>query len=378
MPRKSEISLLVFSTLFALLLGELLLRWLSPVEEFNHHKLYCEYDPVLGWRKIPNFTGEHHTSEYLVTEHINSQGIRGPEHSFEKKPGEYRILVLGDSFAEGYTVNFKELFSEVLKDSLLRKCPGSQFEVINAGTGGYSTDQELLYFEKEGLRYQSDFVILLFCSNDPWYNAQPSYWRGFKPQFLLEGDSLRLTNVPVPLAASKPLVKKIKDWLLQNSQVIRRVKNLKDALIYASNRQIVPDEWKVYKLDPSPETDQAWQVTAALLHRLNLQATAAGSKLLVFYIPEKIEVYPASWADFIQTYSLDEKRFSPDLPRRQLSSICDSLCISFLDPSPTFADLTRTNPSARFYFEKDWHWNAAGNKIVGTLLSNWFDCQTAE
>lgn len=378
MPRKSNIALFLVSTLFALLLGEMLLRWIAPPEEFNHHQLYCEYDPLLGWRKIPNITGEHHTPEYRILEQINSMGIRGPEYSLKKDSGEYRILVLGDSFAEGYTVSFEELFSEVLKDSLRRKCPNSDFEVINTGTGGYSTDQELLYFENEGVRFRPDFTILLFCTNDPWFNAQPSYWRGFKPQFVIEDDSLRLTNVPVPEMSSRSFFAKIKGWLLQNSLIVKRLKNLKDNLKYASGEQAVPDEWRIYKTETSPEMASAWQVTAALLHRLDRQAKAAGSGLLVFYIPEKIEVYPAEWEKFLSTYSLDKQFFDPDGPRRKLAAICDSLEISLLDPTPVFVEMAKADTSARFYYEKDWHWNAAGNKLVGALLSDRFQCPSVE
>lgn len=376
MPRKSDIALLLVSTVLCLLAGELILRWVAPVDDFNHHQLYCEYDPVLGWRKIPNTSGKHHTPEYEVMEHINSMGIRGPEYSLVKPTGEQRIVVLGDSFAEGYTVSFENLFSEVLKDSLRRKCPGSDYEVINTGTGGYSTDQELLCFENLGRPFQPDFTILMFCINDPWFNIQPRYWRGDKPQFLLEGDSLRLTNVPVPEMASRSFFSKAKLWLLQNSLIIKRLKNLKDHLKYASGDQSVPDEWKVYQAPESAEMARAWQVTAALLGRLKNETKAAGSGLLVFYIPEKIEVHPEDWKKFIETYSLDVQYFDQDLPRRRLNAICDSLQIPLLDPTPAFTEMARADTTARFYFEKDWHWNVAGNKLAGGLLSDWFICRT--
>lgn len=374
MPRKSNIALLAFSTIFALLLSEMLLRWLAPLHEFNHHRLYCEYDPLLGWRKIPNSAGDHHTDEYQVTEHINSMGLRGPEYPLQKSPDRRRILVLGDSFAEGYTVNFDELFSEVLVDSLNRKCPDEKIEIINAGTGGYSTDQELLYFENEGVRFQPDFTILLFCTNDPWYNAQDSYWRGFKPLFVYEADSLRLSNVPVPTMSSRSIRRKVKDWLLQNSLIVRRIKNAKDQLKYASNQQIVPDEWKIYQSELSPEMAVTWQTTAALLQRLHQQTQAADSELLVFYIPEKVEVYPADWLAFLSTYSLDEQFFDKENPRRRLTAICDSLQIPLLDPAAAFVKMARADASKYLYYENDWHWNAAGNRLAGVLLSDWFEC----
>lgn len=210
--RKNILTLLV-STVVSLVLAEMVLRAVSPkASNFNHHQLYCEHDTLLGWRKIPDATGHHETPEYEVWEKINSKGIRGPEYSLEKDSGEFRIAVLGDSYAEGYTVGFDSLFSEVLKKRLQAAWPTRRVEVINFGTGGYSTDQELLCFERDAVQYSPDATVLLFCVNDPWFNIQDRYYnRGFKPKYVTEGDSLRLTNVPVPIIESRSFFSKTKD-----------------------------------------------------------------------------------------------------------------------------------------------------------------------
>jgi hypothetical protein len=166
MPRRFQtpvlnLSLLVSSLLLSLLLGEALIRafYGAPAEQLGHHQLFMEYDPLLGWRKIPHVTGRHVTSEYAISERMNSKGIRGPEYPYQKNRGEYRVLILGDSFAEGYTVEFSELFSEVLKNDLNHKKSAHHYEVINMGVGGYSTDQELLLLQTEGKKYAPDLTI---------------------------------------------------------------------------------------------------------------------------------------------------------------------------------------------------------------------------
>ncbi|MBI5914309.1 MAG: SGNH/GDSL hydrolase family protein [Bacteroidetes bacterium] len=377
MFKKNNLLLLFASTAVSLLLGELVLRAIArPKEGFNHHQLYCEYDPLLGWRKVPNADGHHKTAEYEVVEHINSQGIRGLEYPLAKDSGEYRIMVLGDSFAEGYTVDFEDLFSEILKKKLHEKCPDQRYEVINTGTGGYSTDQEVLYFEQEGVQYWPDATVLLFCVNDPWFNLQSRYYdRGFKPRYVPSGDSLRLTNVPVPRLESRPFFSKTKDWLLANSELVRRLKNARDNLRYASDGQGVPDEWRIYQTATSPEMQDAWQRTAALLARLQQKTAAADSRLLVFYIPEKIEVHPDTWEDFLRTYSLGEQQVDATLPRRRLQAVCDSLQIPFIHPVLAFAEQVQADTSIRFYFKNDWHWNENGHRLAGEVLSAFFDCE---
>jgi hypothetical protein len=370
---KQNLLLVAISTVVSLLLAEFVLRAVMPkAANFNHHQLYCEYDSLLGWRKIPNAKGQHKTSEYEVLESINSQGIRGPEYPLQKDSGEYRIAVLGDSFAEGYTVGFDSLFSQVLKQKLREARPTQRIEVINFGTGGYSTDQELLCFERDAIRYSPNFTVLMFCINDPWFNNQPRYYdRGFKPLFVPAGDSLQLTNVPVPTMSERSFISKAKDWLLRNSELVRRLKNLRDRS--QTDGQTVPDEWRIYQKADSPEMAAAWQVTACILHRLRQKTAAAGSGLAVFYIPEKTEVYEADWQQFVAAYGLDASKFEPTKPRQHLAAICDSLGITLIDPVPNFIERAKAMPAKSLYFKEDWHWNVDGNQLTGEVLADYFE-----
>lgn len=373
---RQNILLLFISTVASLLLAELALRAVTPkAANFNHHQLYCEHDTLLGWRKIPNAKGHHKTPEYEVLESINSQGIRGPEYPLQKDSGEYRIAVLGDSFAEGYTVGFDSLFSQVLKQKLVAAQPQRRIEVINFGTGGYSTDQELLCFERDAVRYSPDFTVLMFCTNDPWFNNQPRYYdRGFKPLFVKEADSLQLTNVPVPTMAERSVFSKAKDWLLRNSELVRRLKNLRDNARYAASKgQAVPDEWRIYQKENSPEMAAAWQMTAAILQRLRQKTVAAGSQLAIFYIPEKTEVYDNEWQQFLETYTLDASKFDPAAPRHHLAVICDSLQITLVDAVPAFIEKANADTETPLYYQKDWHWNVHGNQLAGEILKDFID-----
>ena len=44
--------------------------------------------------------------------------------------------------------------------------------MINAGVSGYSTDQELLWYRNEGIKYETDLVILVIAGNDVGDNDQ--------------------------------------------------------------------------------------------------------------------------------------------------------------------------------------------------------------
>jgi hypothetical protein len=143
------------------------------------------FDPRLGWRNTPGASGIHRTRDYTVRESIDSLGFRGPELTIAKPAGVRRIALLGDSFVDGYTTSFETTAGEVLERQLNAHDGKDDWEVINAGTAGYSTDQELLLYRESVRRFKPDEVILLFYVNDVWYNDQSRYWRGRKPKFVV-------------------------------------------------------------------------------------------------------------------------------------------------------------------------------------------------
>src|SRR5262245_51142042 len=162
------------------------------------HGSITRYHPLLGWDKPPGGDVWLRRPEFETHVVINSHGLRGPDRDYPKPPGVRRVLLLGDSFTEGYHVPEEQTVRALLEGELNRGSCG-RWEVINGGTSAYSTDQEYLFFQLEGHRYQPDLVVLLFFFNDLYYNGAAETVRGeAKPYFDVEGDRLVLRNSPVP------------------------------------------------------------------------------------------------------------------------------------------------------------------------------------
>jgi len=107
--------------------------------------------PGLGYELTPHAQAERE---------VNSYGIVCKEYPIKKRPGVYRILVLGDSITQEYS------FVETL-ESMLNGTPSSfVFELWNAGVGGYQVNQYAAYFRHKGIRYKPDMVIVNFGLND--------------------------------------------------------------------------------------------------------------------------------------------------------------------------------------------------------------------
>lgn len=177
------------------LLGEVILRLWAPFPDYSHEVIRSfpdRYDPYLGYAGIPNLDQPFILPDFRVTIRNNSRGFRDRERSY-RKGDEKRIVLLGDSHAWGWGVENEENFPALLEEKL------RGWEVINLGHAGYSTDQELLLLEREGMRYSPDIVLLLFCENDV-KDAHSSVIDGFqpKPYFIEKRGRLVLENVPVP------------------------------------------------------------------------------------------------------------------------------------------------------------------------------------
>ena len=135
------------------------------------------FDPYLlrvphrerGWTIEPDATALLFFPLYSTYIDYNRKGLRGVERPYHAKPDVYRILLLGDSFMEGYQHADDDLFASRLERALA----GRSVEIINLSVGGYGTTQQYLYLRDEGLKYQPDLVLLAFQpGNDIVENSQ--------------------------------------------------------------------------------------------------------------------------------------------------------------------------------------------------------------
>ena len=82
-----------------------------------------------------------------------------------KRPGEFRIVVLGDSFTVSAGVDFSRIYTTLLEQRLKEKHPGAR--VINLAVGGYNVVQYAAVLEEVALGLEPDMVMVaLYPEND--------------------------------------------------------------------------------------------------------------------------------------------------------------------------------------------------------------------
>jgi lysophospholipase L1-like esterase len=150
-----------------LLVSEALVRLLDiapQVEVMSDQAYRYSANPRLGWEPVP--LAERRT----LKGGINELGYRDLNHSVAKSPGVLRILVIGDSIAQGTRIkDDMAIFPRVLEAALRQK--GVPAEVQNFGVQGYNTQQEVETLRTRGLAYSPDVVILSYCLNDRSFQA---------------------------------------------------------------------------------------------------------------------------------------------------------------------------------------------------------------
>ncbi len=122
---------------------------------------WADIDSAFGVWHRPNNSYRHRESCFDVTYHSNSYGARDKERLERPPNNEPRIVVLGDSFVEGYGVDAPARFTDRLEAI-------SGMEHLNFGTGGhFGPLQEVLLYRTLARRFDHEGVIIgLLPAND--------------------------------------------------------------------------------------------------------------------------------------------------------------------------------------------------------------------
>jgi hypothetical protein len=122
------------------------------------------------------------------------------------------------------------------------------------------------------------------------------------------------------------------------------------------------EEMRVYKTGPTPRIDGAWASTARILEALTKETAARGARLLVAYVPNRMEVRDRDWELTRRAYAMDERGWDRGLPLRRLRAIADSAGFPVVDLTPALRDADAAGRGA--YFTYDPHWTEVGHRIA--------------
>lgn len=357
------LQLLVFGGLF-FGVAELAARYLGGFRPLTSADTLFEGHPRWGWRHQLNAKDTFVKLGFQTPIEINSKGLRERELPYEKPPGVFRVLVIGDSNVAGFEVAPDETFVRVT-ESILRQ-RGYDVEFINAGHRGWGTDQSLLFLKDEGMKYRPDLVLYFWSDNDLDDNMtiHRPYRKYGKGYFAVdEAGALELRGVPVPpfpytqgsRVSDDGEVKTVeiprflqaslwvRDRLITRSAfatflvyLVAKVPNLEMVVLGASTfGDFQAMQGKVPEVD---EQGRVFRVTAEVVREMQRVAQEGGAPLLLIGIP-------GIWPTAIRTVVGLPEVHEYERYRERI-------------PSPE-AVRTRFDP----------HWNALGNRLYAEQLA---------
>jgi hypothetical protein len=179
-----------------------------------------EPDARLGYAFTPDAEGVW-IEENRARIRINALGLRDSEREVEKKPGTFRVGLVGDSMVEALQVDQSQTFSAVAERNL--KSSGINAEVINLAMAGMGPLRQLVRMEVSGYPLNLDLAVFVLNVND-FLNSDmtddsafTAYRRGAdgslaRSERFLDRRSVRLRDTPFGRAFV---------WAYQNSAVFR-------------------------------------------------------------------------------------------------------------------------------------------------------------
>lgn len=346
------IALIAFSLLIALFLSEVVVRIFYPQRLYYN---ISQWDEYVGFRLIPNIESTQNHPEYVMHIKINSRGLRDREYPFEKPAKTIRIGVFGDSFTFGEGVEVEQTYAKQLEqkfaaDPIISK-KGWKVEVLNFGIGKTGTAHQLAWYQKEGVRYGLDIVILGFLAGNDFDDNLTGVF------FLKNGELVHNPTAYTSIRKIQSIVYSIPfyRWLAEHSHLVNIMRKTVSILDDKRRMRIATSETKESQ---TVQDNYAVDLTINLIKRFAKEAKLNHSDFLMLS-------FPARGQKPLNQYTKGEKNIGKiDIQLAQLKNLLLKESITVIDFIPIFYVL----PLADSYYESDGHWREGGHKVVAEKL----------
>ncbi len=314
-------------------------------------RFWADLDPAFGVWHPPGARYRHRTSCYDVLYEANRHGARDRDRS-ERSAGP-RVVVLGDSFVEGYGVARADRFTDRLEER-------TGIPHLNFGTAGsFGTTQSMLLYETLASRFDHDAVVFGILPDNDFLDDDLGHGRRrhahrYRPYLSGDHPSYEVVYFREELGdprTTRPL--RLGKLLREFTYSANAVRHLKGVLRERAAREgSGPAERYAGYADYGDE--QFARVRFALER---IVEHAAGRPVLVFTIPRP--------ADFERVPHAGTSRLAEDMQRAARE-------VGF-----QYVDLLRLlrnveGGTDRLFLSCDGHWSPWGHEVAAGILESSF------
>jgi lysophospholipase L1-like esterase len=339
---------------------------------------------IYGWGHEPKTIEKFGYGEPKPTIKINSLGFRDDEITINKPKNTKRIIILGDSFTFGMGVDQKEVFTEVLENLLNEANEKTQsqsqeinqgkqatyYEVINAGSIGYTLDNEYLLLKEKGLALDPDIVIIaFFVGNDVTEFRRHKWITGTNglPVKLIDTEHYVDEEHRLRYKGEKEPVSYFWHFVSTRFKILQKKLGL-----YKSDEPTLT--WPVFLDENDPHGDKRlpkfWGEIEVILKNLKKELDEKNIQLIVLAIPMDVQTNKKYWGKYSEMY-FDDEAYRLARPQAKLKEICDKYKIDLIDLLPYFKE---ADTKDWLYFEKiDPHWTKQGHEFAAKIIKQYIE-----
>jgi|GEM_PF-598577 len=316
--------------------------------------IYGAYHPQLGYTLQKNLRHIRlsYPGQLDYTLDTNAHGFRGPDWDLSAR--RKNVVVLGDSFAFGWGVQWEQTIGGILEKKLQKTDPA--YQVINLAMPGWDIDTIIRSFELYKDVLKPVAVVYVFCPNDLLANIKKISATEYDIEYHPRPDDEK--NFQAMVARQQPSYWSW-DKFFRRSYVkayhARVLRRLFDKRISASLSMDKPPAGfdfppPIDAPDKSTLDEEHKQFGLYCLNRL--RTDTGGSHLYIIDSSDKSILYLKDKADnrrwVLREFSKNNKQ-----------------SVSFID----FESFVRNTPDGRkFYLDYDDHWSAAGHAATADML----------
>lgn len=309
-----------------------------------------------------------------VEARVSSQGIRDREFP-PKQPGEFRIVLLGDSYTMGQGLTPEETYARQLEALMNREELPLSVSVVNCGMGGYAPWQERIFLQKFGFEFEPDIVLLqLFPPND----VIACYTRSGKMLPVIhEGWEQRLYDMrrrhEFPIRAEHWTRAHFLSYRMALSASGKS--GLVKRAIYGCRFYPSTDYQMIRSTSPRsafkeiclanwyPELQEAWNLYADCIRGMQEDCKNRGVQFAAFVHGDVSSLKPEAWTELNETFPDTPYEMNKDI--RLTQELFESLNIPYAD---VFSTLKNYPHPDDLYFRHDGHFSPRGAKLVAECL----------
>ena len=316
---------------------------------------------------IPGAKASCVTQEWDVPYSINSMGFR--DHEYGKKPaGTFRVLMIGDSYTEGYGVKLEDSFIKVLEKELNDHDSSKKYEVVNGAIASYSPLLEYIFISQKALSVEPDVVVLVYDYGDLKDDYEYEKTTTFENGLPVKATPYQRAWTPNATAFQRFLIRHFRAYLYLDNKLNKMAFKWQNRQRQFQNEytdETPHDSFIVFRPGQEENVKKLWVRNEKYLDLIHRHLKERGIPLVLVSYPYGIQLGAEEWSEGRLTQGFKTGVVYPQPEHvHSIEKFCQERDIPFVN----LYDGMAARYSFPLQYKFDGHLNPKGHRLMGEVL----------